>query len=330
MAGPPPLLDYYSVLEVSPRASKEVVHAAYRALAMLHKNNDKRMRSLNASKDVLLDDVARADYDSQLASKAKRIGNYRVTGQIAEGGFGKTYKAEHVSLGTPVCIKHANKISPQDEEIMLEEAKTIWDLRHYGIPAIRDILKLDDGSMAIVMSYVPGPTLAQILENNDGGLDAEHVAWISERVLNILKYLHYHGVVHGDMKPGNIIVQPESHLVVLVDYGLALIRPSSGTANKGFTPVFAAPEQINGGPLLPETDFYCLGMTMIAALGGDVATKKVPSATPAGLCGFIKKLISYDILNRPNWGSEDLWESIQKTREKDFGRRASNMKPLKF
>lgn len=327
-----PSADLYAVLEVSPRASKEVIHAAYRALSMANKNSEKRLLSLNVAKDILLDDDKRDDYDKHRDgdAKGKQIGNYRILEKIAEGGFGKTYKGEQITLKAPVCIKHAHKVSPQDEEIMLQEASAIWDLRHYGIPNIRDVLRLDDGSIALVMSYVAGPTLAQIIEKNKGGIDAEHVAWISERVLNILKYLHYHSVVHGDIKPSNIIVEPDSHTVVLVDYGLSLIRPSAKTMNKGYTEAFAAPEQMKGGTLLPETDIYGLGMTMIAALGGDVMDKKVPAKTPDALCALIKRLIAYDVLARPgNWHKEDLGKTIQEAREKDFGRKSSDMKPLK-
>src|SRR5205814_52672 len=100
--------------------------------------------------------------------------------------------------------------------------------------------------------------------------DPEHVAWITERILNILKYLHMHGVVHGDLKPNNVIIQTESHTVTLVDYGLSAARPTSATQVKGYTPHFAAPEQIAGGSLLPETDLFGLGMTLVFALGGDV------------------------------------------------------------
>lgn len=257
----------------------------------------------------------------------KTVGNYRLLNLIAEGGFGRTYLAEQILLGTKVCIKHAINVSVDDEKILLEEAKSIWDLRHFGIPNIRDIIKLDDGSLAIVMSYIPGPTLGEIIDKHQK-LDPEHVAWITERCINILKYLHYHGVVHGDIKPANIIVQGDNHSVVLVDYGLSITRPSKNSSSKGYTPLFASPEQISGTPLLPESDFYGLGVTMIHALGGDVERRKVPNHTPDDMCKFIKSLISNDILSRPNWTKENLQESFKVVREKSFGRKMSGMKPL--
>jgi serine/threonine protein kinase len=327
-------MDLYKILEVNPNASQEVVSAAYKALAKLHANDEVRLKKLNAAKETLFDEDKRREYDGKRSEvkKGKVVGEYRIVKEIAEGGFGKTYEAEHIATGCPVCIKHASEVSAHDAEMLLEEARAVWDLRHWGIPAMRDILKMPDDSLALVMSYVPGPTLAQILELPDykNGLDPEHVSWITERVLNILKYLHLNGVVHGDVKPQNIIVQPKHHTVVLVDYGLSCVRPTSKDGAKGYTPYFAAPEQIDGKVPLPETDFYGLGMSMIFALGGDVEFIKVPGDTPDGLCALIKRFLKREPLARPNWSKEDLCETIRDVRKQDFGRKESNMKPLKF
>jgi serine/threonine protein kinase len=322
--------NFYSILEVSPRASDEVIHAAYRALALKYANTDQdKMRALNDAKEAIFDSDKRKKYDAKNAlKKGKVIGQYRLLEEIAEGGFGKTYKAEHIVTGLPVCIKHASHVSPQDEQLMLEEAKSIWDLRHFGIPNVRDMFKMDDGSYALVMSYIPGPTLEKVIEKNGNALDPEHVAWITERILNVLRYIHFHGVVHGDMKVQNVIVQPESHTVV--DYGLSMIRPTAKSASKGYTPFFASPEAVRGDPLIPESDFFSLGVTMIAALGGDIERRQVPKSTPEPMCDFISKLIRTDVLARPNWSKENLIDTLRDVREKSFGRKASSMKPLKF
>ncbi|MCG2718317.1 MAG: protein kinase [Nanoarchaeota archaeon] len=323
----------YSLLEVSPRARPSVIKAAYNTLMKeyhpdIQSGNDRIAKELNKAKQILLDKKKRKKYDKDIENlEGVIIGNYRVDELIAEGGFGKTYKGEHIVVGEPVCIKHAHYVSPQDEEILLDEAKSIWDLRHFGIPTMRDMVKMDDDSLALVMSYVPGPTLEQIVENV-GGLDPEHVAWLTERALNVLKYLHFNGVVHGDVKPQNIIIQPENHTVVLVDYGLSLVRPSYNSESIGYTPLYASPEQEKGFTLLPESDFYSLGMTMIYALGGDVIKRKVPKATPDSMCDFIKEMLVYDILSRPNWQKGDLCQIIQKIRKKEFGRTRSGMKPI--
>jgi serine/threonine protein kinase len=329
------MADYYTTLEVHPRASHEVIKAAYLSLAKQHHENQPLMKRLNAAFEVLNDPKRRAEYDKGAGKvKGKTVGPYRILSQIAEGGFGTTYKGEHILTGAPVCIKHALRVSPQDEELLLEEAKTIWDLRHHGIPAMRDVIRMEDGSMSLVLSYIPGPTLAQIVEEH-GDLDPEHVCWIAARCLNILQYLHERHVIHGDVKPQNIIIPPDeknpkvaSHLISLVDYGLSIIKPKADTSNKGFTPYFAAPEQVNGGTILPETDFYGLGMTMIFALGGDIGSKRVPEHTPDSVCRFIKKLIIHDVLSRPT-DAETLQDALREVRRNAFGRSESGMKPLK-
>jgi serine/threonine protein kinase len=319
--------DFYELLEVSPRARREVIDAAHKALLQIYHpdrtGDDRVAKSLGEAHQTLSDGKARKKYDRERNRDAgKVIGNYRIIEEIAEGGFGKTYRGEHTLLGTPVCIKHASRVSPQDEAILMGEAKAIWDLRHYAIPSVRDILKLEDGSLALVMSYIPGPTLDQITDKR-GSLDAETVCWITERVLNALRYLHFHGVVHGDVKPQNIIVQPEKHMVVLVDYGLSLIRPVADSSSNGYTPFYASPEQQAGLTLLPESDFYSLGMTMISALGGDLGRKRVPEDLPDPVCGFIRSLVSHDILDRPRWDKEDLIEILRGIRVESFGRSSS-------
>lgn len=320
----------YEILNVIPRAEPEVIKAAYRALIFNHhpdKTGDNRIaQQLNEAKEILLDQEKRAKYDEEIfgVKEGKNIGNYNILNLIAEGGFGKTYKAKHTTLEELVCIKHAHYVSPQDEEILIKEAKAIWDLRHYSLPAMRDMIRLEDGSLALVMSYIEGPTLEQIIKKV-GKLDPEHVAWISERALSALWYLHLNGIVHGDVKPQNIIVQQETHSIVLVDYGLAAVKPSHNSRAIGYTPYFASPEQEKCGPLVPESDLYSLGMTMIYALGGDVGKKRVPSNVPDELANFIGKLITYDVRSRPKWEEGNLIEKLSEVRQRVFGRKRSNM-----
>lgn len=328
--------NYYDVLEVSPRARPSVIKAAYRAvISEVHpdkKGGDSSLAVLvNEAYGVLSDADKKKSYDRERkVSKGKVIGNYRILEEIAEGGFGTTYRGENLIAGEPVCIKHCHHVSGAYEQTLIQEAKAIWDLRHYSLPVMRDFLRLEDGSLALVMSYIPGPTVEQVVKKN-GRMDAESVAWVAERVLNALKYLHFHGVVHGDIKPQNIIVQPRSHSIVVVDFGLSMVKPTSVSDPKGYTPVFAAPEQLRGSPLVPESDFYSLGMTLLYALSGgpEAAVRlEVPKSVPDPLCDFIRRMLVRSVRDRPNWEKEDLCASIQKVRRDSFGRDHSNMKPI--
>src|SRR5437879_5546633 len=121
-------VDHYSVLEISSRAGDDVIHAAYRTLALRYKDEPKKLYALNEAKDILLDPKKREEYDKadKKKSASKIIGNYKIISEIAQGGFGRTYKGEHLTLGLPVCLKHASKVSPQDEQILMQEAQAIW------------------------------------------------------------------------------------------------------------------------------------------------------------------------------------------------------------
>lgn len=336
--------DLYDTLEVSPNASEEVIHAAFKALMVKHHpdrngGNDKRSKRISEAFNVLSDPKARARYEHSFRdAEGEVVGEYRILSTIAEGGFGQTYKAEHITVGEPVCIKHCHKLDRLDEEILIEEAKIMWDLRHFSVPAIRGLLRMPDKKLALVMSHIPGPTLAQIIEklsDNNRRLEAEHVAWIVERVLNALRYIHYQGVIHGDLKPHNIIVEPDKHLASIVDFGLAKIKPKANSGNKGYTEFFSAPEVMDEGTILPESDMYSLGMTMIYALSGDAESllrKEVPSDTPEPLQRFIRKLIVRNPLSRPKWPKDptasDLWDEFLEVRRASFGRSRSNLKPI--
>lgn len=335
--------ELYDRLEVSPRASEEVIKAAARVLMAKHHpdrgGDSDRFKEISHALGILTDPAARARYVAGLKDVVGSvIGEYRIEALIAEGGFGKTYKAVYIPLGEPVCIKHCHKLDAADEEILLEEAKIMWDLRHYSVPAVRGILRMPDGKPGLVMSYIPGPTLAQVIETvTDMGqvLDPEHVAWITERALNVLRYIHYQGVVHGDLKPHNIIVEPEKHLASLVDFGLSRLKPKAKSGSKGYTEYFSAPEVIDGGTIIPESDFYSLGMTMIYALSGsieDLSRKEVPATTPEPIKRFIKRLIVRDPLSRPRWptdpNTKDLWDEFIEMRKEVFGRNRSRLKPI--
>jgi|ERR1051326_5995400 serine/threonine protein kinase len=330
--------DPYKVLQVDNEACSEVISAAYRALMKLH-HPDKdhsgfTAKDINEANDILSDSKKRREYDLRNMKKpsgvGKNIGPYKILGMIAEGGFGRTYKAEHTVLKELVCIKDCSNVSLSDSHFLIKEAKALWDLRHYALPAMRDLIQLDDGRIVLVMSYIPGLTIEQIVKKT-GRIDFEHTAWITERILNACMYMHRHGVVHGDLKPQNVIVEAEKHMATVVDFGLSEVKPTSTSEAKGYTEYFAPPEEINGKPLIPESDYYSLGMTMIYMLAGGaeyVERKEVPSDVPDELCAFIKRLIARDVNSRPQYAKEDLVDTFVDLRKKVFGRARSGMKPL--
>lgn len=325
------VIDPYKTLEVDCRASEIVIKAAYQALMKKHHpdhgGDEDTAKRLNEAYDLLSTSTKRKNYDKQVgASTGTVIGNYRILEEIAEGGFGITYKGEHTMTKDLVCIKHCSMVSAAHDAVLVQETKSIWDLRHYALPAMRDLHRLPDGSLALIMSYIPGHTLEQIVEKA-GKIEPETVAWITDRILNALLYLHHHGVIHGDIKPQNVIIQPNTHSVVLVDFGLAMVKPSGSSKSIGYTPVFAAPEQIAGKTLLPASDYYSTGMLMVYALTGgkEMDKKRVPASVPDPMVDFIARITKKNILERPQ---EDLFDEFVKVRQASFGRTRSGMKNI--
>ncbi len=251
------------------------------------------------------------------------IGNYEIIRQIGEGGFGRTYEARHIILGEKACVKQNINITDEDAELLRREAKLLWNVHHHSLPGLRDYFRLDDGSCVMVMSYIEGKPLDKSIEKHKA-IHPEDVSWVTQRMLNALYYLHSKGIIHGDVKPPNIIVQPQDHNAVLVDYGLSCIQPKATTQAVGYTEVFAAPEILEGKPPLPVSDLYSLGLTMIYALGGDPMTKEIPLSVPQPLRKFLDDLAQSDPLLRPTWEKEDLVKKLSNVRLESFGRRHSS------
>lgn len=320
----------YQTLNVDPRASAEVIQAAFKALALKYHpdhstGNVELFRQIDEARKVLLSDK-RKDYDREIGNALagkKVIGSWEVVKFLAEGAMGRTYVVRHILTKKLAVLKACMEVSPEHTDIMLNEARAIWDIRHYAFPAVREVIQLDDGALAIVMTYVPGPTLEQVVKHV-GAVPPEHVGWIFERLLAGLNYLHANGVIHGDLKPQNIILQPDSHGAVMIDFGLSMVKPTNRDSNIGFTAHFSPPEQLSTDrkPLIPESDLYALGMTMIYALTGKMAKRTDPALKklPEDIQAFLMALTHPDILKRPNWNT-DLLQTFGAIRTKCFGSR---------
>jgi serine/threonine protein kinase len=249
------------------------------------------------------------------------IGNYKILKMISEGGFARIYQAEHTVLEELACIKQCKISTEEYTELLRQEAKILWKLNdHHSIPTVKDFFKTKDGGGLMVMNYIDGMSLQDIIPKNTR-MHYEDTCWITERLLEAVYYCHYNGVIHGDIKPGNLIVEAKKHDIKLIDFGLAITNPNRKSKPIGFTEAFAAPELLEGKPPIPETDLYGVGITMLYALGGNPIIKSIPDDVPSQIQDFCNALLRYDPMERPSWEKDNLVQRLSDVRQQVFGRR---------
>ncbi len=233
-----------------------------------------------------LTDLATERLCSRRITAEKNIGRYRITDVIAEGGWSIVYKGSHSALGLPVAVKmlkHSMALDSDFFETFRKEAETIAGLNHDHIVRVYDIEHVYK-TVFIIMEYLSGITLRQIISQGFR-LPLSRVLKILTQIAAALDYAHGKGVVHQDVKPGNIFVQ-ENDRVKIVDFGLA--TPIGGCSDDlPGTPYYMAPEQIEGDPVDARTDIYSLGITAY-----EMATGKLPF--PDDICQVLEYHITKD------------------------------------
>ena len=216
---------------------------------------------------------------------------YLLRGILGRGGSAVVYDAMHSDLGSEVAIK----LSVPDDNpaagnaALLHEAQLLTRLGGFGVPIVHDFRRLPAGNCACVMERVLGESLQRVLRG--GTLPFVAAVAITERLGEILERAHDEGIVHLDLKPGNVMLRPRacegsradeartrgwSERVVLVDFGAA--NSVAGDEARGFTPAFAAPEQLAHEPCDARTDVYALGGLLDMMLTGELPRSHRPRA----------------------------------------------------
>lgn len=200
-------------------------------------------------------------------TSARKIGKYVIRDVLGQGAWSIVYKGNHGTLNFPVAIKmmkHTMAMDPDFQEKFQNEAKMIASLNHANIVKVYDIEEMYR-TLFIIMEYLEGYSLEEHLENMPG-MPLPAVLDILLQICNGLQYAHRQGIVHQDIKPANIFLQPDG-LAKIVDFGLAC-----PTGNVDFdlpgTAYYMAPEQIQGEPVDARTDIYSLGILAYEMITG--------------------------------------------------------------
>jgi serine/threonine-protein kinase len=199
------------------------------------------------------------------------LGKYTLLEQLGAGGMGAVYRSTHPQLNRPVAIKVILGNATADARSrFLREAQMAVQLSHPHIVRVYDVDE-DKGMPYIVMEMVEGESLSEVMQR--GRMPLEQVLRIGTELSSALDYAHSHGVVHRDLKPGNVLLRPNGS-TVLVDFGLARLaesQPGEQLTQSGMivgTLAYMAPEQIQAQPLDRRTDIYALGVLLFQMVTG--------------------------------------------------------------
>jgi serine/threonine protein kinase len=236
------------------------------------------------------------------------IGDFRLVRTLGEGGMGVVYEAEQQHPRRPVALKvirGGQHVGPDTLKLFQREAQTLARLRHPGIAALYETGVTDDGLHFFAMELVRGPTLsAWIRQRPAGPLTPEEVRLrlsVFKKICDAVAYAHQRGVIHRDLKPGNVLIPKETAGgsfqdpvpdVKVLDFGLARITDSDVQATTYVTEMgkvqgtlpYMSPEQVRGNPdeIDLRTDVYSLGVLLYEMVTGrlpyDVSKAQLPEA----------------------------------------------------
>jgi serine/threonine protein kinase len=202
----------------------------------------------------------------------RRIASYTLLEPIGHGGMAAVYRARQESLDRIVAIKVLSDNLAASDEFMqrfVREARTAANMRHPNVITVHDFGQDERGVPYLVLEYVDGPTLADLM---DDGLDDSRIPDLLDQVAAGLDYAHSRGVIHRDVKPGNVLLTDDGR-VVLADFGLAWLAEAAIhlTMSGGVigTPEYMSPEQASGLRVDARTDVYALGVVLYEMLTGD-------------------------------------------------------------
>jgi serine/threonine protein kinase len=263
------------------------------------------------------------------------LGNYHVLEMIGKGGMAVVYKGQHKTLSRRVvAIKMLSASLESDasfSERFFREAEVMDRLRHPNIVTLYDFIE-EEGHYYIVMEYVAGKTLSEIIKEADSPLSNDEISAVFQQVLAGIGHAHSLGIIHRDLKPGNIMINEEGE-VKITDFGIARLLGNNfettlTTTGMGIgSPYYMSPEQVLASkdhPITGASDIYSLGITLYQMATGRLPFEgeeslfnimqshvKKPPPPPREIVPGISKPLEAVILKSIQKKAEERWPSCE-------------------
>jgi tetratricopeptide (TPR) repeat protein len=248
---------------------------------------------------------------------ASRLGDYRLVRELGRGGMGAVFEAVHLRRGHQVALKTLPTVSPDALHRFKREFRALADVTHPNLVGLRT-LERDGAQWFITMDLLDGRGFLSYVRPG-GRLDLVRLRAALAQLAAGVMALHARGVVHRDLKPGNVMVTAEGQVVVL-DFGLVgeLAGETSSLAKVAGTPAYMAPEQAAGSGIGPPADWYAVGVMLYEALAGtkpfsgdvwrllqdkqvqDAPPLPADAAIPTELAALAMQLLARDPSARPD------------------------------
>lgn len=200
---------------------------------------------------------------------AKKIGRFEVRGELGRGAQSTVYLGFDAQLQREVAIKtvHFSQPDPAQNQVLLDEARTVGKLRHANIVPIFEAGE-DGGDLYLVFEYVPGKNLAEFLRDS-GALSAVKAVGILRPILDAVAQAHAQGIIHRDLKPSNILLD-ENGTPRVMDFGIATRLGSVSEAADEYsgTPAYMAPEYVEKRESSERSDVFAAGLILFEMLAG--------------------------------------------------------------
>ncbi|MHC4500809.1 MAG: serine/threonine-protein kinase, partial [Planctomycetota bacterium] len=263
-----------------------------------------------------------ASFDGLAEGSGRQIGPFRIERELGRGAVGVVYLAHDTKLDRSVAIKSLPAevmANPKARSRFSREARVLASLNHPNIATIYEQLEEAEGVGYLVLEYVPGQTLAEQIAQKS--FELEEALAIAMQIAEAVAAAHEHGVVHRDLKPGNIKITPDGKVKVL-DFGLAKVVGSETLSQQTTitqpgrvigTPAYMSPEQARGKPTDKRSDIWSFGCVLYEMLTGRLPFKgdtisdtlanilqtepewqAVPQSTPANIQALLRRCLTKD------------------------------------
>lgn len=201
----------------------------------------------------------------------------------------------------------------EDDDLIIEEENILKTLNHLSIPKLKRKAKIN-GQNALII-YKPKGYSIDDIKKYYGYINTEHICWILERLLSLVGYLHSNKIVHGNIKKENILIDPETHNVVITDYSLCIKDANKTESKYKIINDIYTPSYVNkDAKVIPNVDIYPLGIIAIDLLGGDTNRIAIPLRVDVKVRAFIRKLL--DKNSNDAWA---LWNELIDIRNELYG-----------